>query len=797
MSQSYTDVDATPSQRAKDLLSKMTLEEKVAQLSSYNPKDRKGPNLDDDFPDSIGSVAFLAAAWYKTPKEVTTKLNAYQQKVLSKSRLGIPALFHIETLTGVLTPGSTSYPSGIGRGSAWNPELEEKMGEAVGKQAHALGIRQALSPVLDVSRDARFGRQTESYGEDPTLVARIGTAFTQGVQKDHNTLATAKHFLGYHGGLGGIHAAQVEIPERELWEVYGKPFNAAINQGHLSSLMNAYSAVDGEAVLTSKRVLQEKLRHEMHFNGLLVSDYASMAELVTRLHLAADNDEAAKRVLEAGWEVELPSPVLFDDRLVRLVDNGVVDEKLIDLAVERVLTLKFQLGLFEHPFAGDDETVESALKDQKAHQVSLDYARQSLVLLKNNGILPLDPNQPRKIALIGHHMKSVRSFFGGYSYMSVLELSMGTRNTMAGIGTEDDDGELDKTYPGSHIEVENPKLPKQADQVYANCQDLYSEFVKQYPDFEFDYSYGYPYAGNSHEDFEAALSVAENAGLAILTVGGKVGWGTACTTGEGIDSASINLPQCQEDFMNALGAKEIPFIVIHLDGRPISSDTADRYASAIIEAWSPAQYGSQAIVETVMGKNNPSGRLPVSVAYSSSQMPLFYNHGNGSSYDVNTQTFFSSYIDLLHEPRYYFGYGLSYSQFEIQNLMLDQDRVDFNSPLKFSVDVTNSSDADGTQVVEAYVSDEAASVVRPVRELIGFARVDLKANQTKHVTFTVEMSQLALLDQEMEWVVEAGTFNLQVGFSSHDLPETKIFELTETRHIDRSSQAMWAKVTID
>lgn len=731
MIKDYKDVNASPEERANDLLSKMTLPEKIAQLSSYNPKDKKGPNLDKNFEFGVGSVAFLAAAWYKTPEEVAEKLNDYQKKAISNSRFGIPALFQIETLTGGLMPGATSFPSGIGRGSAWNPNLENKMGRVVGEQISSYGIRQALSPVLDVSRDPRFGREGESYSEDPTLVSSLGTSFTKGVQENHHAIATAKHFIGYHGGLAGIHAAQVEIPERELWEVYARPFNAAINQGGLKALMNAYSAVNGESVLTSKYMLQDKLRKEMNFNGLLVSDYASMEELVTRLHVAKDFDQAAKKVLEAGFEIELPSPVLFNERLIKMVNTGKISENLIDCAVQRFLTMKFELGLFEHPFAEENKKASKTLTSDVAKKVSLEYSRQSLVLLKNDGILPIEKGQYNKIALIGHHMKSTRSLFGGYSYMSVLELAMGTRNTMAGIGKDSNDNDDPiKTYSDSNIELEHPELEERANQAYEGCRNIHDEFIHQHPEIKFNYSYGYPYAGDSHEYFEEALKNAENSDISIVTVGGKYGWGTSCTTGEGIDSASINLTQCQEDFLNEMGKRGLKFIVIHLDGRPISSDAADKYASAIIEAWSPAQYGSQAIVETVFGENNPSGKLPVTVAKAASQLPLIYNHSNGSSYDVNTQTYFSSYIDMSHEPRYYFGYGMSYSKFEYSELNIENSKIDTKNPLKFSVELTNTSKADGQEIIEAYVSAEYASMMRPVKELIGFCKVSLSTYVT-------------------------------------------------------------------
>ncbi|MFH5810601.1 glycoside hydrolase family 3 N-terminal domain-containing protein [Companilactobacillus sp. FL22-1] len=792
----YKDATASSEERANDLLSKMTLVEKIAQLSCYNPKDRRGPNLDKDFIHGVGSVAFLAAAWYKSPKEVTEKLNEYQRKAISNSRFGIPALFQVETLTGGLIPGATSFPSGIGRGSAWNPNLENQMGQVVGKEISSFGIRQALSPVLDVSRDPRFGREGESYSEDPTLVSELGTEFTKGVQEKHHTIATAKHFIGYHGGMAGIHAAQVEIPERELWETYAKPFNAAINQGNLISVMNAYSSVNGESVLTSKYLLQDKLRKEMNFNGLLVSDYASMEELVTRLHLAKDFDEAAIRVLEAGFEVELPSPVLFNERLLRLVNTGKISENLIDCAVQRLLKIKFDLGLFEHPYANNDTI--STKDDSKARKVSLNYARESMVLLKNDGILPLKEDQLKSISLIGHHIKSIRSLFGGYSYMSVLELAMGTRNTMAGIGK--DDGSNNKpveTYPGSNIELEHPYLEKAANKIYKGCHNIFDEFTYKHPDINFKYSYGFPYAGNTHEYFTEALENAENTDISIVTVGGKYGWGTSCTTGEGIDSASINLPQAQEDFLNELGKRGLKFIVVHLDGRPISSDAADKYASAIIEAWSPAQFGSVALEETIFGKNNPSGRLPVTVAYSASQLPLIYNHDNGSSYDVNTQTYFSSYTDLSHEPRYYFGYGLSYSDFEYENLSIKDKSINADEQLQFNVTIENTSDVDGQETVQAYLSDEYASMMRPVKELIGFNKVNLKAHESKKVSFKLDASQLAFLDSKMKWKVEAGKFKLLIGSSSNDLKLSDEFEVMNNQYIKRSEQKMWADTSIN
>lgn len=768
----------------------MTIEEKIAQLQCYNPKDKNGPNLQADFPNGIGAVAFLAAAWDDNKEIVSQKLTDYQKQVMDKSRFNIPALFHIEGLTGVLMPEATSFPTGIGRGAAWDSDLERKAGKVIGKQMSAVGIKHALAPVLDVSRDARFGRYGECYSEDPMLVSTLGTAYVEGIQysgeaEAYNVMATSKHFVGYQAGQGGIHAAATNIPERELQEIFAKPFQAAISKGNLRSVMNHYGAVDGEPVAGSKKLLQDLLRKEMGFEGLLVSDYASLEELHTRLSVCHNKAEAARLSLEVGFDMEFPTPNVYDNNLVDLLKQEKIDPHLLDQAVLRILTEKFDLGLFEKPFPDDSQKIDDVFNSIESKETSLRYARESMTLLKNDGILPIDIAN-KKVAVIGHLAKSVRSLFGGYSYMSVLELAMGGRNTMAGIESSPEKAwkyQEKDTYKGSMIDVEFPNLEEVASSAYKDCRNIYEELIKQCPMAEIGYEYGFPYVGADETHHAAALSLALESDVSIIVVGGKYGWGTSCSTGEGIDSSSINLAPCQERLLEKMGQHGCKFVVVHLDGRPISSDAADKYASAIIEAWNPGEFGSQAIVETILGINNPSGKLPVSVAYNSAQAPLYYNHGRGSSYHVGTQSPFSSYIDLTHEPRYYFGFGLSYSVFEYKNLAISKKKITGFEKLDFSFELENKGPYSGEEIVQVYFRDKVSTVIHPERELVGFCRVSLDVSEKRTVEFTIDLSQIAFLDRDYQWKIESGEIDVLVGSSCRDIKLEDSFEVTTNEYV--------------
>jgi beta-glucosidase len=778
----------TPEQRADDLLSRMTVEEKVAQLQTTNPKDRHAPNLDDSFPCGVGSISLLAGAWDETAADVAARAEGLQRHAMQKSRFGIPAFLHMETLTGPLMPGTTSFPVGLGRGATWDSQLERRVGQVASSEFRAAGMTHALGPVLDINRDARMGRVDESYGEDATLVSAMGTAYTAGIQEPsdlgdcpHEAIATAKHFIAYHTVEGGIHGSCSHVAGRELEGTFCRPFQAAIDQANLRSVMNQYGSVNGEPVVASKHLMRDLLRDRMGFDGVFISDYASVQETVTRQRVAADQDEAARRSLECGVDIEAPTPFAYGQNLVDLVRSGDVPESLLDQSVRRVLVEKFRIGLFEHPFPLGKGELSAHVRTETGHQASLAAARESLVLLKNDGVLPLDPTGMR-IAVIGHAGASIRSLFGGYTHMSVLELAMGARNSMAGIEIrpESEGAWRDSPrplYPGSSVEVEVPNLQKVASRFYPQTRTILDELRAQCPTAQVEYAYGFPYAGTDTSHFAEALELATNSDVAIVCVGGKCGWGTSCTTGEGIDSSSINLPPCQEQFLEQLGSMGVRFVVVHLDGRPISSDAADHYAAAIIEAWNPAECGSQAIVETLLGKNNPSGKLPVTIARSSAQLPLYYCHERGSSYHVGTDSPFRSYVDCPHEPRYPFGFGLSFTEFELGDLRLDQATVGPDQDVVAHLTVRNTGRVRGTTVVQAYVRDRVSSIVRPERELVGFCRVTLDPGQSAQVTFAINPTQFAFLDRDNDWKVEAGDFDLMFGTSSEDLPLQTAFRV--------------------
>ncbi len=802
----YQDSTLLPEQRAEDLLSRMSLEEKLGQIQGFNPLGASTEELQKNYPHGVGSVACLNVCLMYSKEQAADILRKVQEEIMELSEHHIPAIFHLETLCGAMIQQATSFQSGIGQASTWNPKLQKKMADIIRRQVRSAGITQAFAPVLDISRDSRMGRQGESYGEDPTLASAMGTAYVQGMQNEGNlktgVIATAKHFLGYMASQGGIHAAASDIPERPLREVYAKPFQAAITEGGLKSVMNCYSAINGEPVAGSKKILTDLLRNEMGFNGFTVSDYTSIAEMIKRQKVSKNEADAGKLALMAGMDVELPAKECYNEGLLDLIKCGKLEEFFMDRAVKRILTAKFTLGLFEAPYLVD---MEEAFHCERDRDIALKVAQESMVLLKNDGMLPLKRNI-KKIAVIGHHAASTRALFGGYTFISMSEVFGGGRNTMAGInidGMHDMENALGAsqtarpTYPGSKVEIENSGLEAVVKEYYPGARNLLEQLREECRDTEILYSYGYSYTGNDESKHEAALQVAKEADIVILTLGGKFGWGTTCTTGEGIDSASINLPECQEKFIQKIAKLGKPAIAVHFDGRPISSDAADRHLNAIIEAWSPAEMGAEAITSVIFGDYNPGGKLPVSVAYHAGQIPVYYNHENGAGYHVGTMSAFDTYVDLPHLPRYHFGHGLSYTTFEYANLKVNKDKFDPAEILSVSVDIRNTGEVAGDEVVQLYVSDRVASMVRPVKELAGFKRISLNPGEKKTVTFTMKISQFALLDAEMNWKVEAGDMDLAVGASSCDIRLHGSFEIGSDLIVDGKTRGFFAQTRIE
>lgn len=806
---SYLDSSLSAQERADDLLQRMSIEEKMGQIVGYMPDKGSIDKLEKDYPQGAGEVVMLFAGELENKEAVVEKVTHIQNKIMELSEHRIPAIFHLETLAGALLPEATSFPTGIGQASTWNPALQKELASIISKQARAVGVSHAFAPVLDIARDPRFGRLGETYGEDPALAAAMGTAYVSGLQNGgdlkEGVLACAKHFVGYHMTQGGIHAASTSVPPKMLREIYAKPFQAAITLADMKSIMNTYSSIDGEPVVGSRRYLNELLREEMGFDGLIVSDYTSIAELHTRHMVAESRTDAGELSLKAGMEVELPSKDCYNDELMQRIQGGKVSMDILDQAVCRVLIAKFELGLFENPYPMSSVEVERIYKDPNNKKTSLEAARQSIVLLKNNGVLPLQRTKQKKIAVIGHHAASTRSLFGGYSYTSLFDAMLNVGNTMAGVDFEmisnlnASEFSVSKnyfTYPGSIVQVESPKTEELVRKHYPMTNNLLEQIRLECPNAEVTYAYGYAYAGNDMSMHDEALAAAAEADVVILTLGGKHGWGMFCTTGEGIDTTHIGLPECQEIFISRLAALKKPTVAVHFDGRPISSDMADQHIDAILEAWNPGQYGAKAVTDILFGDYNPTGRLPVSVAYNAGQVPLFYNHDHGSSYHVGTVNEYKSYLDCPREPRYYFGHGLSYASFRYSNMTISKEVCEPNEQVTVTIDVTNTGEVFGEEVVQLYIRDKYASIVRPVQELAGFVRVPLKPNETRTVQFHMNPSQFAFLDTNMTWKIEAGVIEVMAGASSHDIREKGSFRICSDLYIDGRTRGFYADASI-
>ncbi|BCW62908.1 beta-glucosidase [Arthrobacter sp. StoSoilB22] len=643
-----------------------------------------------------------------------------------------------------------------------------------------------------------MGRQGETYGEDPTLASALGVAYTTGLQSEDEsglrTEAVAKHFVGSHHTEGGIHGAHCDVPDRLLLEFYGKPFQAAITLGELRGVMPSYNSVGGEPMSASVRLLKTVLREQMGFGGLLVSDYGAVGNLHTVQRVAQSDAHAGLAALRAGMDVELHVPQGFGPELREWFANGRADIALLDKAVHRVLTAKFRMGLFEHPFAPDPAEREAPFQSPANAAVAVQCARESLVLLHNDGALPLRPNLQR-LAVIGCHAATARFFFGGYTHYSMAEGKLAANASMAGLATSSENHQtVTTTVPGTTIEAsDGPAFEELLHLQQPGIRSLLDELRIRLPETEVAWAYGYPIAGDDDSGHDEAIALAESADVVLLTLGGKHGTASIASMGEGIDATDINLPRCQDDLIVKLARLGKPVIGVHLDGRPVSSDAADTHLAALLEAWSPGEGGAEAIVDVLTGAHAPSGRLPVSIAHNSGQVPIYYNHPHGSAWHQGYSIGFSDYVDAPHTPRYPFGHGLSYTTFDYADMALSRPEVDGGDTVDISFTVTNSGHRPGTEVVQLYVSDRFASTSRPVMELAGFRRLELEPAQTARVEFHLEISQLAFLDENMRWRVEAGEVDVMVGSSSNDPRLTETLSITTDTIIDGQTRGFYAR----
>lgn len=820
MERIYQDAAKDPKERAKALLAELTLEEKMAQLGcifpfgdSYNDMEKQA----EDMPCGIGQVSTLEMRRIRTLEEAAVWQRKMQETVMGQSPHHIPAIFHMEGLCGAFIQESTSFPSGIARGSGWDPELEEKIARVVAEQEAACGITHILAPVLDISRDSRMGRQGETYGEDPTLAAALGAAYTRGIQTTQTDgrrpESAAKHFLGFHNSQGGIHGTQSDTPPRLLEEIYGKPFQAAISESGLKGIMPCYNSIDGEPASVSYRLLTEILRERMEFDGVCISDYGAINNAHEVQRIGESIGESGLLAMEAGMDMEMPKSIGYGEELKEMFRSGRADMDLLDRTVLRVLETKFRMGLFEHPFAMQGEELRQIFAGTEGAELSLQSARESMILLKNDGSLPLS-GRIRKLAVIGPHADCARKFFGGYTHLCMMESVYATASSIAGVEESPESGNLEAqngqsckavlpdgepvTYiPGTQVQSDEAEFFDQIlKQQKPECRSLLEELKDRMPDTEILYARGYPVAGADDSGFGEALEAVGEADIVVLTLGGKHGTCSMATMGEGVDASDINLPECQEAFIKAAAAYGKPLIGIHFDGRPISSDTADRYLDAILEAWSPAQSGARAVADVLLGVYNPGGKLPVSVAYCAGQIPVFYNHANGSAWHQQESIGFVHYVDLPHTPRYCFGYGLSYTKFAYGNLELSKREIGPEEMVEISCTVENIGDCAGDEVVQLYLRDRFSSMTRPVKELAGFRRIHLKSGEKTKVIFSVHADQTAFLDQKMNWKVEKGDIDVEIGSSSEDIRLNSTFRIMEDRQISGKDRTFYAGTKI-
>ncbi len=765
-------------ERVRDLLGRMTLEEKLTQLGgvwgiSVSDGGRfSETKAKDALRHGTGHITRLAGATVLTARESASLANAIQRFLRESTRLAIPAIVHEESCAGYCARGATCFPQAIGLASTWEPELIEEMAGVIRQQMRAVGAHQSLAPVLDVARDPRWGRSEETFGEDPYLVARMGTAYVRGLQGDslrNGIAATGKHFLGYGVPEGGLNWAPASLGRRELLERFLPPFAAAIREAGLASVMNAYHEIDGVPCGASRELLEDLLRGELGFDGVVVSDYFTLQTLVNYHQIAESESEAARRGLEAGLDVELPALAYYAEPLRQAIEAGRVPQAWVDRSVARVLRTKFELGLFEQPFV-DVEAAPTLFDTAPQRELARRIARKSIVLLKNQGdFLPLDPGV-RRLALIGPCAHSVRLLQGDYHYPTHLEVL--SRSGPSGSSAETD------------VDMDELFVPMVS--VLDGIRAAISEAS------EVRWARGCEILGESTRDFGEAVELARRSEVAIVVVGGKSGLVEGCTSGEFRDRAELGLTGVQTELVHAVVETGTPTVVVLINGRPLALSRLVENVPALVEAWLPGEEGGHAIAEVLFGGADPGGRLPVTLPRAVGQVPLYYNHKPSGA----RSPLHGDYVDLSTQPLFPFGHGLSYTRFEYKALRLGARKLPATGSLEITFDVTNVGERAGEEVVQLYVRDPVASLTRPVKELKGFQRLELEPGETRTVVFVLDLGQLAFYDAEMAFVVEPGSVEIMVGSSSEAIRLQDRIEVTGARRSLRSADVAPTRVEV-
>lgn len=752
----YKNPRLSPERRVKDLLARMTLEEKAAQMMCVWQE--KGKLLVDEkgkFDEAKALAAFKDGhglgqvgrpsdagsdptnpAYGQTARGMAELTNAIQRFFCEHSRLGIPVLFHEECLHGLAARDATSFPQPIGLGATFNPALVESLYAMTARETRARGAHQALTPVVDVARDPRWGRVEETYGEDPYLNGRLGVASVRGFQGDGSfkdktrVLATLKHFAAHGQPESGQNCAPVNVSERVLRETFLQPFRECLDEAGAASVMASYNEIDGVPSHASRWLLRDVLRKEWGFTGFVVSDYYAIWELADRPdthghHVAADKMDAALLAVRAGVNIEFPEMDCYR-HLVELVRSRRLRESELDELVAPMLFWKFKLGLFEDPYVNPSEAAKVC--GQATHRdVALQAARETITLLKNEkGLLPLDPGQIKTLAVIGPNAH--RSLLGGYSGVprwnaSVLE------------------GIQERLGPAIGV------LHAEGCKITLGGSWQQDEVVSSSPD-------------EDRRLMAAAVETARKADVVILAIGGNEQTSREAWSRRHLgDRANLAMAGRQDELVRAILSLGKPVVALLFNGRPLAITQLAGQVPAILECWYLGQEGGHAVAEVLFGDHNPGGKLPISIPRSAGHLPVFYNYKpsarRGYLWDDTT-------------PLYPFGFGLSYTTFIFKNLRLGRHRLRRNESTRVKVDVTNTGRRSGSEVVQMYIRDLVSSVTRPVKELKGFQKISLKPGETRTVSMDITPGSLSFYDIDMKYQVEPGEFAILVGPSSRD-----------------------------
>lgn len=747
--QTYKDPNASIDERVEDLLGRMTLEEKIAQMNMNGMGEYR------QLPHGAGVVE----SPFISVQEIARMSSETKRYARENTRLGIPPIQIGECLHGQLAMGATIFPQAIAQGSTWNPALVERMASVIAFEASASGVDQALSPLFDLAREPRYGRTEECYGEDPYLVACMGVAFVEGMQgkaeytRVHGIapgklMCTAKHFAGYSVPAGGINLAPSSLGEREMRTLHLYPFEKVVKEANVCAVMPSYNEVDGMPAHSNRWLLTDVLRGEWGFGGYVFTDYGGLSQLHNFHHVAADASEAAVMGINAGVDLEAARPDAYA-RLSDLVKAGKVKEEQIDAAVRRILRAKFMAGLFDKPYP-DPERLSEVVHRPEHVALALEVAQESAVLLKNDSaLLPLDASKLKSIAVIGPNADQVQ--YGDYTY---------TRDNRSGVTILQ--GLRDRL--GSRVQI--------------------------------NYAKGCNITGSDRSGIAEAVEAASKSDVAVVVLGetsvilSGLGWGVGLgeneprdpfVSGEGYDLTSLDPPGVQRELLQAVCATGKPVVLVMVHGRPWSIGWEKDHVPAILEAWYPGEQGGNAIAGILLGDVNPLGRLNCSVPRSVGHLPVTYDY-KPSARGINREPGTPEkpgrdYVFSSPAPLFAFGHGLSYTTFEYSDLKIDNNAS--AKTVRVSVSVRNTGRRDGKEVVQLYVNDRVSSVTTPQKMLKGFDKIELKAGEQKTVTFDLPYDELALWNASMQRVVEPGEFSVMIGRSAEDIALSGSFVVSD------------------